>query len=164
MHHHPVVLVKAILTDERLEAGRILLAGGVAVLLQPARPSDVIVGGELEEVRVPLVSPQEEGMMLVAVGHGSVLAELLVRLVVGIHEIPAAAVQPRFRSLDPEVVVALAGQLALAAGAFQDALCQRHGSRNAVLAHLLHRGLRVFVYIVARFAHRSFEGYRVQPG
>ena len=93
--------------------------------------------------------------MLIAVGHGSVLAELLVRLVVRIDEIPAATVQPGLGRLDAEMIVSLAGQLALPAGALKDALGQSDRSRNAVLSHLLHRGLRVFVNIIARFAHRS---------
>ena len=54
-------------------------------------------------------------MVLVAIIDGSILAELLVRLVVRIDEVPAAVLQPGRSGFDPEMVVALAGQLALPA-------------------------------------------------
>ena len=102
--------------------------------------------------------------MLITVGHRGILAEFLVRLVVSIHEIPPASVKPGLRRLDSEMVVALAGQFALSAGALQDPLGQCDGCGNAVFPHLFHRRLGVFVYVVARFAHRSSDGNGVQSG
>ena len=161
LHHLAVVFVQSVLTDETLEARCVLLAGGIAIRLQAARPADVVVRREIEEVRVAFVAPQKERMVLVAVGHGGVLTELLVRLVVRVHEVTAAAVQPRLRRLDPEMVIPFPGQFALPACALQYALGERDGSRDAVLSHLLHRRLGVPVHIVTCLAHRSLYRYPV---
>ena len=101
-------------------------------------------------------------MVLVAVGYGGVLTELLVRLVVRIHEVTAASVQPGLRRLDPEMVIAFPGQFALSAGALEYALGERDGSRNAISSHLLHRRLSVLVHIVTCLTHRSLYRYSVQ--
>ena len=61
-------------------------------------------------------------MMLIAVTHAFVLAELLIRLVVRIDSILTAILQPRIRSLDAEVIVAFARQLALSVAALQNGL------------------------------------------
>ena len=164
LHDLTVVAVQAVLPDEGLEARRILLAGGIAVLLQAAGPADIIVRGELEEVRVALVAAEEERMVLVTVSDRGVLAELLVRLVVRVYEVTAAAVEPRPCRLDPEMIVTLPGQFTLSAGALEYALGQGDGSGDAVLAHLLHRRLGVFVHVVTCLAHSPLYRYPVQSG
>ena len=74
--------------------------------------------------------------MLIAVTHTFVLTEFLVGPIIRIDSILTAILQPRIRSLDAEVIVAFARQLALSVAALQNGLRQDDRGRNPIPPHL----------------------------
>ena len=96
-------------------------------------------------------------MMLVAVTHAFIVAELLIGLVVGMDSMVTAIFQPRIRSLDAEVVVAFARQLALSVATLQNGLRQDDGGRNPIPPHLLFGFLRLLCGIRCILSHKSIS-------
>ena len=130
--------------DEADQPVGVLRVGGIAVLLQCPRPGFVVHDIQLEEVGIPFPVGQEERMVVVGILHGGVLAEALLQLVV----IDQNRVAVPLMAFDAEMVVALRGQTAFAAGALEDALRHRDAGRNLVLVHLLHRHIGVLLYVI----------------
>lgn len=81
--------------------------------------------------------------MLVGITRAVVAAKLLVGPVIGVNAVFATLRDPSRSGFDTEMVVLVQGQTALPVAALQYALCQGHGSRNAVLEHLLHRNVGI---------------------
>ena len=86
-------------------------------------------------------------------GDHNVAAELFIRLIIGVDSVFAASGNPRGCRLDAEMVVLVPRQTALSVAAFQYALRQCDGSRNAIPAHLCHRIIRVLQCIFLILAH-----------
>ena len=91
--------------------------------------------------------------MLVRIAHAVVAAKLLIGLVIGVNAVFATSRYPPGSGFDTEVVVLVQGQTALPVAALQHALCQGHGGRDAVLAHLFHRENGVFLRVFFILAH-----------
>lgn len=87
-------------------------------------------------------------MMLIAVTHAFVLAELLIGFVIGIDSITASSIKPRFSGFDTEVVIFVKSQPTLTVGTLDDALRQCNRGRDAVPDHLLDCGFLVLVYVL----------------
>ena len=107
--------------------------GGIACHLQPACPAHVVGGLQAEEAGIALVRREEDGVVLVGIADGLIDAEAVVaRVVVAIDLAPCPVV-----TLDAEVVVAVARQLALPGTGLQQRLRQRNAGRDVVLLHLV---------------------------
>ena len=98
-------------------------------------PALVVGDAQFEQARVARLH-QELRMVLEALGGIAVLPKALApSIVVVVH----LGTRPVAVAFDAEVVVRLAGQLAVPVAALQQALRQRDAGRDAVLLHLLHR-------------------------
>ena len=117
------------------------------------RPTLVIVRRQVKTFRVPFVLYKEFGVMLVRIAHAVVAAKLLVGLVIGVNTVFATLRNPSRSGFDTKMVVLVQRQTALPVAALQYALCQGHGSRDAVFAHLFHRKNGVFFRIFFILAH-----------
>ena len=91
--------------------------------------------------------------MLIAVTHTFVLTEFLVGPIIRIDSILTAILQPRIRSLDAEVIVAFARQLALSVAALQNGLRQDDRGRNPIPPHLFFGFLRILCGIRCILSH-----------
>ena len=91
--------------------------------------------------------------MLVRIAHAVVAAKLLVGLVIGVNTVFATLRNPSRSGFDTKMVVLVQRQTALPGAALQYALCQGHGGRDAVFAHLFHRKNGVFFRIFFILAH-----------
>ena len=151
--HHTVILVKAVHLDNPLQVGGIVPSGGIPGTFQTLRPALVVVSRQFEAIRIPLVLLQEAGMMLVGITHRSIAAKFFIRFVVSIQPVFAATLYPCRSRLDTEMVILFLCQSALSVGTFQYTLCQRHRSRNTVLAHLYHGKIRIPFCIFLILAH-----------
>ena len=152
-HHHTVILVKAVHLDNPLQVGGIVPSGGIPGTFQTLRPALVVVSRQFEAIRIPLVLLQEAGMMLVGITHRSIAAKFFIRFVVSVQPVFAATLYPCRSRLDTEMVILFLCQSALSVGTFQYTLCQRHRSRNTVLAHLYHGKIRIPFCIFLILAH-----------
>ena len=179
-YRHPVVLRKVVIFNDFNQFGRILRICGITRLLQAVRPGLIIRQLILEEelITVPItqeitvvaetfigraVHPETLVPAVIVHLHGLALpvVELLVGLVVRIHEVTAAPVQPSLRRLDPEMVVSLGSQLRLAVTGLQQPLRQGNAGRDTGPVHFTHRGSGVFGNI---FLLRGFIGRNGQDG
>ena len=87
-------------------------------------------------------------MVLVGIAYTGILAELLIRPIIGINPITTPGSKPRLGGFDTEVVVLVLSKLAPAVGTLQNALCQGDGSRDAVPFHLLNSKFLILVYVL----------------
>ena len=127
-----VILVQPVEFNDFYQSRGIRRTGGIATGLQTLGPSLVVGLLQRKQPTVSLTVSQKQRVVDIAVQRIVVGTEALAELIVVVVDLaPCPSV-----TLDAEMVVALARQLALPCPRLQHALRQRDAGRDAILQHL----------------------------
>ena len=89
-----VVFVQAVLLDDLLQSPGIVAPGRVTGFGYTFGPSLVVIGTEIERLRLGCVLLKQPPMVFIGVSYVIIAAEFLVRLVIRIQAVPAAFRNP----------------------------------------------------------------------
>ena len=139
-----VIFIQVVIFDNRNQSIGIGRVCGVSCLFQSACPSFVIGDIEFEKEGIAGTSFQKVGMVFVR------LAGMLVgteTFIAGIVIMTYRTSAPTAATLNTEVIITLACQLAVSGSAFKQSLCQSDACGNFVKLHLLHSQVTILIYI-----------------
>jgi hypothetical protein len=108
--YESVITKELVFTDNLFAELDIIPGSGIACGFQGKEPV-VIVGRGIAMAAFVAVGHQQSGMMVDALLDGSIVAELLIRLVIIVQTIGPPLGQPLRTALNTEVVITLASQV-----------------------------------------------------